>query len=79
MTKYCTACGAALDDDGICTNESCRRRALQLAASAAKDAAETAKNAAEQQRLSSRASAKTAYLGAQADAAAALGISADWM
>ena len=79
MAEYCTACGAALDDDGICTNEKCRRRALQLAANSAKDAAETAKSAAEQQRLSNRASAKTAYLGAQADTVATLGINADWM
>ena len=79
MAKYCTACGADLDGDGICTNENCKRRALQLAADSARQAAETAKNTAEQQRLSSRASAKAAYLQADADARAALAVNEAWL
>lgn len=79
MAKHCTACGAALDDDGICTNENCKRRALQLAADSARQAAETAKSNAEQQRMNSRASAKALYLQADADTKATLGISDDWL
>lgn len=79
MAKYCTACGAALDDGGICTNGNCKRRALQLAADSARQAAETAKNSAEQQRLSSRANAKTLYLQAEAETKAALGINEAWL
>lgn len=30
MKKYCKVCGAPLDDDGICTNEKCKMRKLQL-------------------------------------------------
>ena len=79
MAKYCTACGAVLDNEGICTNEGCKRRGLQLAANSAKQAAETAKSTAEQERLSARASAKATYLQADADAKATLGISEDWL
>lgn len=28
--RYCTACGSELDADGICTNEKCARRKIQL-------------------------------------------------
>lgn len=79
MAKYCTACGAVLDNDGSCTNEGCKRRALQLAANSAKQTAETAKTTAEQERLSARASAKALYLQADADTKATLGISDDWL
>lgn len=75
---FCIACGSVMED-GICTNENCRRRALQLKANAAKTAAETAKNAAEQERLSARAGAKAAYLSADVQARTALGINADWL
>lgn len=36
--KYCPACGAELDADGICTNETCQRRRLQLLLKRKKDA-----------------------------------------
>lgn len=40
--KYCTACGAELDEEGICTREKCPRRALQLKKKAAREEAEKA-------------------------------------
>lgn len=39
VIRYCPACGAKLDEDGICTRETCARRALQLKAKALKEAA----------------------------------------
>ena len=41
--RYCPACGAELDSDGICTREGCARRAIQLRQKAAKDKAEKVK------------------------------------
>lgn len=38
--RYCPACGAELDADGICTRDGCARRAIQLRQKAAKDKAE---------------------------------------
>lgn len=32
VIKYCPACGAKLDEEGICTRETCARRKLQLKA-----------------------------------------------
>lgn len=75
---YCKACGAALDEQGICTNEKCKRRALQIAANEAKQAAETAKTQAEQERLSARSSAKIAFLGEDAAKKQAMNINKDW-
>lgn len=43
--KYCPACGAELDAEGICTREKCPRRALQLKQKAAREAVEKAKRA----------------------------------
>lgn len=43
IKRYCPACGAELDEGGICTRENCPRRKLQLAAKAKKEAAEKAK------------------------------------
>ena len=43
IKRYCPACGAKLDEEGICTRETCPRRKLQLAAKAKKEAAEKAK------------------------------------
>ena len=40
--RYCPACGAELDVDGICTRETCMRRKIQLRL---KEAAEKAENA----------------------------------
>lgn len=44
IKRYCPACGAELDADGICTRETCPRRKLQLVAKAKKEAAEKAKS-----------------------------------
>jgi hypothetical protein len=41
--RYCPACGAELDADGICIREGCARRSIQLRQKAAKDKAEKAK------------------------------------
>lgn len=41
--RYCPACGAELDADGICSRRGCARRAIQLRQKAAKDKAEKAK------------------------------------
>lgn len=43
MAKFCTACGTALDDDGICTNQKCIRRLLQLLLKTKEQAKEQAK------------------------------------
>lgn len=37
--KYCPACGATMDADGICTNTKCARRTIQLKLKKAKDRA----------------------------------------
>lgn len=44
VKRYCPACGAELDDEGICTRGTCPRRKLQLDAKAKKEAAEKAKS-----------------------------------
>ena len=43
IKRYCPACGAELDEEGICARETCPRRKLQLAAKAKKEEAEKAK------------------------------------
>lgn len=43
IKRYCPACGAELDEEGICVRATCPRRKLQLAAKAKKEAAEKAK------------------------------------
>lgn len=43
IKRYCPACGAELDQEGVCTRETCPRRKLQLDAKAKKEAAEKAK------------------------------------
>lgn len=40
--KYCPACGAEQDADGICMNAKCPRRALQLRQKAAREASDKA-------------------------------------
>ena len=45
MKRYCPACGAPLDDEGVCTRSKCPRRALQLKAKEAAEAAEEANQA----------------------------------
>lgn len=32
IKKYCPACGSLLDNEGICSNVKCKRRALQIEA-----------------------------------------------
>ena len=49
VKRYCPACGAQLDDEGICTRETCPRRKLQLTAKAKKAAAEAAREEAKAQ------------------------------
>lgn len=43
IKRFCPACGDELDQEGICTRETCPRRKLQLDAKAKKEAAEKAK------------------------------------
>lgn len=43
IKRYCPACGAELDQEGICVRETCPRRKLQLDAKAKKEAAEREK------------------------------------
>ena len=43
IKRYCSACSAELDQEGICTRETCPRRKLQLTAKQKKEAAEKAK------------------------------------
>lgn len=43
IKRYCPACGSQLDEEGICTRETCPRRKLQLDAKAKKEAAEREK------------------------------------
>lgn len=47
--RYCPACGAKLDEAGICTRETCPRRKLQLTAKEKKEAAEAAREEAKAQ------------------------------
>lgn len=49
--KYCIACGAELDDEGICTREKCPRRALQLKQKAAREASEEARGGIKSARI----------------------------
>lgn len=49
VKRYCPACGAQLDDEGICTRETCPRRKLQLTAKEKKAAAEAAREEAKAQ------------------------------
>lgn len=49
VKRYCPACGAQMDDDGICTNKTCPRRKLQLIAKERKEAAEAAREEAKAQ------------------------------
>ena len=45
VIRYCPACGAHLDEKGICTNEKCARRKLQLKAKEKASALQAEKNA----------------------------------
>lgn len=41
--RYCPACGHEQDENGICTNEKCPRRSLQVTLNEKQKAAEEAK------------------------------------
>lgn len=41
--RYCPACGAELDADGVCTKETCARRKIQLRKKLADDRAKAKK------------------------------------
>ena len=79
ILNYCLACGSDLGADGICTNEACMRRKLQLAQKEAQEAADKAKEAEERCRMSTRASNKTAFLGERAAAVQTLNIPDTWI
>lgn len=49
IKRYCPACGAELDQEGICSRETCPRRKLQLTAKEKKEAAEAAREEAKSQ------------------------------
>lgn len=49
IKRYCPACGAELDQEGICARETCPRRKLQLTAKEKKAAAEAAREEAKAQ------------------------------
>ena len=49
IKRYCPACGAQRDDDGICTSKTWPRRKLQLIAKEKKEAAEAAREEAKAQ------------------------------
>lgn len=49
VKRYCPACGAPLDEEGICTRTTCPRRALQLKA---KETAEAVEEANQRETLS---------------------------
>ena len=49
IKRYCPACSAELDEEGICTRETCPRRKLQLDAKVKKEAAEAAREEAKAQ------------------------------
>ena len=62
MANYCKACGHTLDNNGICTNENCKRHKLQTDAKAKKEAADKAKTAAEKKRTSAKTKSLNAFL-----------------
>lgn len=47
--SYCPACGHELDENGVCTNESCPRRVMQKDVNAKQEAAEKAREDQKQQ------------------------------
>lgn len=49
IKRYCPACGAESDAEGVCTRETCPRRKLQLDAKEKKEAAEAARDGAKAQ------------------------------
>ena len=74
MKKYCIACGSSLDADGVCGNENCKRRALQLAAKTAKNLAATQTETNQVARIATRSTLKADALGAAKAKARALSL-----
>lgn len=74
MKKYCIACGSSLDADGICNNDNCKRRALQVAAKAAKNLATTKDKTNQVSRIATRSTLKADALGAAKAKAKALSL-----
>ena len=62
MKKYCLACGSLLNEDGICSNVACKRRALQTAAKEKRALAVESKAKEDNKRLSARATLKVKAL-----------------
>ena len=62
MKKYCLACGALLDEDGICSNSACKRRILQTAAKEKRALAVESKAKEDNKRVSARADLKVKAL-----------------
>ena len=74
MKKYCIACGSSLDADGICTNENCKRRALQIAAKTAKTLATSKDEINQTARIATRSTLKADALSAAKAKAKALSL-----
>ena len=72
--KYCIACGSSLDADGICINENCKRRALQLAAKTAKTLATSKDETNQTARVATRSTLKADALSAAKAKARALSL-----
>ena len=62
MKKYCLACGSLLNEDGICSNATCKRRALQTTAKEKRALADESKTNEENKRVSARAVLKVKAL-----------------
>lgn len=58
MKKYCIACGSSLDADGICTNEGCKRRSLQVIAKNKKELADNSQTQTQTAKLAARSTLK---------------------
>lgn len=62
MKKYCLACGSLLNEDGICSNATCKRRALQTTAKEKRALAVESKTKEDNERLTARATLKVKAL-----------------
>ena len=74
MKKYCIACGRSLDAEGICSNENCKRRALQIAAKTAKTLATSKDETNQTARIATRSTLKADALSAAKAKARALSL-----
>lgn len=62
MKRYCSACGNALDENGLCINTKCKRAKLQSVAKEKREAATAEKNKKDKARLETRAIGKAKTL-----------------